>query len=62
MGFDVNQARGHGLGLIGIEERVRELGGRVQINSRPSAGTSLHCEIPCAGDRTEQGQPAHESP
>ncbi|MEO8132165.1 MAG: ATP-binding protein [Bryobacteraceae bacterium] len=45
-GFDVQQARGRGLGLLNIEERVRELGGRVQFDSRPSRGTQLRCEIP----------------
>jgi len=48
VGFDVRKVRGIGLGLglLGIEERVRELGGNLQLRSRPSAGTYLHCEIP----------------
>jgi signal transduction histidine kinase len=45
-GFDVQQVRGRGLGLLNIEERVRELGGRVQFLSAPSRGTLLRCEIP----------------
>jgi signal transduction histidine kinase len=47
-GFDVQQARGRGLGLLNIEERVRELGGRVQFMSAPSRGTLLRCEMPLA--------------
>ncbi len=35
-----------GLGLIGIEERVRELGGRVTIVSQPHKGTLLQVDIP----------------
>jgi signal transduction histidine kinase len=45
-GFDVPSARGRGLGLLGIEERVRELGGRVEFISQPSKGSLLRCEIP----------------
>ncbi|MCC6861173.1 MAG: histidine kinase [Bryobacterales bacterium] len=35
-----------GLGLISIEERVRELGGKVEIRSQPGRGTLLQAEIP----------------
>jgi signal transduction histidine kinase len=48
VGFDVGQSRGRGLGLglLGIEERVRELGGVLAINSELSKGTALSCTIP----------------
>lgn len=35
-----------GLGLIGIRERVRDLGGRSAISSSPGAGTSVEVELP----------------
>jgi len=35
-----------GLGLIGIEERARELGGRMSIQSQSGRGTTLTVEIP----------------
>ena len=38
-----------GMGLIGIEERVRELGGTVEIESKPGKGTRLSVEIPLNG-------------
>jgi signal transduction histidine kinase len=38
--------RGRGFGLIGIEERVRELGGRFQFHSRPGGGTTIKVTIP----------------
>jgi signal transduction histidine kinase len=38
-----------GIGLIGIEERVREVGGRVSVSSRPQHGTRLLVEIPLKG-------------
>jgi signal transduction histidine kinase len=47
-GFDVQRVRGRGLGLLNIEERVRELGGRVEFLSAPSRGTLMRCEIPVA--------------
>lgn len=46
VGFDPAAARGRGLGLLGIEERVRELGGAVALESRPRRGTRLRVTIP----------------
>jgi signal transduction histidine kinase len=46
IGFDVAARKGAGLGLIGIRERVGELGGSVVIDSRPGASTSLRAVIP----------------
>jgi signal transduction histidine kinase len=40
------QSRKSGLGLRGIEERVRDLEGTVEIHSTPGMGTSLHIGIP----------------
>jgi signal transduction histidine kinase len=45
VGFDPAKGRERGLGLLGVEERVRELGGRVDIQSSPARGTSLRCEL-----------------
>lgn len=36
---------GGGMGLIGIEERVRELGGIFTVESRPGAGSSVRVEL-----------------
>jgi len=38
-----------GLGLRGIEERVRDLGGTFDIQSTPGVGTSLTVRLPLAG-------------
>jgi len=45
LGFDTGRAR-TGLGLIGIEERVKELGGSLAVGSWPNRGTLLRVEIP----------------
>jgi signal transduction histidine kinase len=45
-GFDPRNVRSRGFGLLGMEERVRELGGRFELRSRPGQGALLHCEIP----------------
>jgi len=47
VGFDTSRAR-TGLGLIGIEERVKELGGSLAVHSWPNRGTLLRVEIPLA--------------
>lgn len=46
VGFDISEGRGPGLGLIGIEERVKELGGKLLMLSHHGKGTVLSAEIP----------------
>ena len=43
-GFDTTLTRG--LGLLGMEERVRHLGGDFQIDSRPGRGTLVKAALP----------------
>ncbi len=45
-GFDTGAGRGEGLGLVGMEERVALLDGRLQIESRQGAGTTIVAEVP----------------
>ncbi|MEO8596502.1 MAG: sensor histidine kinase [Candidatus Solibacter sp.] len=52
VGFDPRQASSRGLGLIGIQERVRELEGKVTVTSQPEKGTILEVEVPVAGGVT----------
>lgn len=46
-------SRTGGFGLIGMQERVRQLGGRLAINSAPGLGTEVRASFPCepAGGR-----------
>jgi signal transduction histidine kinase len=43
-GFDLQRVRG--VGLLGMEERVKRLGGTLIIVSRPGSGTSIKAELP----------------
>ena len=43
-GFDPQRVRG--LGILGMEERVRRLGGLFTIDSKPGSGTTLKAEFP----------------
>ena len=47
-GFDAYApgVRGRRLGLTSMEERAAELGGRLAIESRPGAGTTVRLEVP----------------
>lgn len=47
-GFDLSQAlaKPGSCGLSGMQERVSLLGGRMQIESRPSEGTAINIELP----------------
>lgn len=49
-GFDAKQSARRGLGLVGIEERVRELGGSAKILSELGKGTLLEIEIPSGSE------------
>ena len=43
-GFDPERTRG--LGTLGMEERVRQLGGRLEVQSAPGKGTALSVTLP----------------
>jgi signal transduction histidine kinase len=47
-GFDPTVAQG-GVGLVGMRERVEELGGVIEISSRPAEGTEVTVRVPVAG-------------
>ncbi|WEK50855.1 MAG: GAF domain-containing sensor histidine kinase [Candidatus Kaistia colombiensis] len=49
-GFVLDQAR-HGLGLIGIRERARSLGGLLTLNSEIGRGTEITLDLPKKGAR-----------
>ncbi len=51
-GFDLDkvlhpESLERGFGIIGMQERVSLLGGRITINSNPGAGTHIRIEVPC---------------
>jgi signal transduction histidine kinase len=46
VGIKGSAARREGTGLVGIEERVREIGGRASVFSPPGGGTTLRVEVP----------------
>ena len=48
---------GSGFGLIGLRERVRELGGEVAVESGPGEGTTLCVEVPLPPAGAGQEQP-----
>ncbi|MBM3813414.1 MAG: sensor histidine kinase [Acidimicrobiia bacterium] len=55
VGFDSGEAARKGLGLVGIEERVRGLKGLVDLTSNPGRGTMLHVEFPVPKTATPHG-------
>ena len=52
-GFDPAQERG--LGILGMEERVTRLGGKMELNSTPGSGTIISFEIPMPAGRRHSG-------
>jgi len=49
-GFDAKPSTRRGLGLVGIEERARELGGSAEIHSEAGKGTLLEVQIPSGSE------------
>lgn len=48
VGFDLQQAKtSSGMGLQNMEARARQLGGRLEIQTTPGAGTCIRAEVPC---------------
>src|SRR5205823_5584944 len=45
-GFDIDAALETGLGIRGMRERADLVGGRLDVDSRPGAGTTVVLEIP----------------
>jgi len=62
IGFDIEEGkraseRGH-LGLVGIDERVKEHGGKMKIESKPGEGTTVQVILPIqTEDQTETSEP-----
>jgi signal transduction histidine kinase len=44
VGFDAGHARG--MGTVGMEERLRQVGGTLRVTSQPGKGTTLVAEVP----------------
>src|SRR6185369_13965755 len=62
-GFDVEAVsfasdRGHGLGILGMQERVAAVGGNLEIESHAAAGTTLVTRIPVYAFSFEEGFPS----
>ena len=57
-GFDKRIVRG--LGLLGMEERVRRLGGKLRIDSQPGRGATIAAELPIARVDRIQSIPPEE--
>jgi signal transduction histidine kinase len=53
-GVGVQSRSGGGLGLIGIQERVRELAGRTTLMSTAGSGTTLRVDLPRPARLTEE--------
>ncbi|MBN1136140.1 MAG: response regulator, partial [Anaerolineae bacterium] len=59
IGFDPAAARdGGGLGLAGIEERLRGMGGKLHVESAPGKGTKVRIQIETGRARPAKAAPA----
>ena len=59
-GFDTKRTRG--MGLLGMEERVKRLGGRITVDSQPGAGTKIEAELPLTGKSAPGANEKNQNP
>jgi signal transduction histidine kinase len=63
IGFDpVQVAESRGLGLIGIRERVAQLGGTIRLETAPGKGTRLTVELPARFPETPNAGTTSQEP
>lgn len=55
-GFESNRVRG--LGLVGMKERVSQLGGTLRVDSDPGRGTCLLVDLPLPSAPVNRGEPS----
>jgi signal transduction histidine kinase len=64
-GFDPAALRRKSLGLLGMEERVRELGGTFRVSSAPGRGTRVEIRLPRPEEKNDsnpdRGRPRDRS-
>ena len=53
-GFDASRVRG--LGLVGMNERVSQLGGVLKVESDPARGTHLRVDLPLPNVSADSGE------
>jgi signal transduction histidine kinase len=56
VGFDAAAASARGLGLIGMQERVMELGGELTLASQAGKGTAVSATIPLQQEAVHHGR------
>jgi signal transduction histidine kinase len=61
IGFDP-AARGEGLGLVSMRERLALVGGRILIDSRPRGGTRIDVSVPLREPDEAPGEPPADRP
>jgi signal transduction histidine kinase len=57
VGFDQRGSVAYGLGLLGMAERVRELCGKMSVESKPGQGTRISVTLPLAPERQTTENP-----
>ena len=58
-GFDAAAVKRTGLGLVGMEERVRELGGSLRLVSSPGQGARVEFRLPCSANTPDRAEVAY---
>jgi len=60
-GHGMDDPAGIGYGLLGMSERVRVMGGRLALSSRPGAGLAVKAVLPSPALERESGSGSIEA-
>ncbi|HVW84524.1 MAG TPA: sensor histidine kinase, partial [Bryobacteraceae bacterium] len=60
-GFEQDTRKSRGLGLLGMEERVREIGGSIRIESSRGRGAHIEFRLPVANIKGTENDPNSDS-
>jgi signal transduction histidine kinase len=58
--FETTKSAGMGIGVFESREYVQELGGRMEVKSRPGEGTTFTITLPLAGEDATTHQDEHQ--
>jgi signal transduction histidine kinase len=61
VGFDLDEARRRGFGLVGMTERVRLAGGTIDVETRPAAGCRVTARLPIPDAEDEPSVPGRDA-
>jgi signal transduction histidine kinase len=62
IGFEPDEARGRGIGLSSMQERLKLVKGQLLIESKPQQGTTVQARVPVSAGSKPEGRSDNPQP